>query len=594
VKDSSLKRLFIEHLRGSVQPFNLTFDPGKRLTVIYGENGTGKSTICDALEFLGKGWIGSLDNRGLGSTTKYWSSLGKKAGDVSVCLETGSSTCTARLNKSQVIASPPEHRPRVEVLRRSRILSLIEAKPAERYAAISRFVDVSAIERSEASLRALIRDLENQQRTAAARVEENEHEITRSWETAGKPAPDPISWALHATAGGIVSHEPEIKAIRELQAGFKRMGEYQERIRTTEAELKRALEVEASEQRNLGELTQRVALDAGETVAVLEAAAAFLAKFPSPAVCPLCESSHNAPGLAERTVQRLKSFTELQASQGQVKVAAKRVAEARQRLVVLNESVKTDRDEFEKRLRKHKWSDELPAPKPVPDDAGQLEQWLRGHAGLMDGWHEREQSLLAQEMQANSIVMARKTWQANSDSLKALGRLVPRLEKALEIIEEERREFTDRVLSAIADEVGRLYEVVHPGEGLNKVSLELDPKKRASLEIEAGFYGKRAAPQAYFSESHLDTLGLCIFLALSGMDKPEETILVLDDLLSSVDTRHMERVLDLFCSEVRKFRHCVVTTHHPDWKERWSTVPGAPCQIVELADWSIDHGIQIC
>ncbi len=66
MSDSALKALIIEHLRGSVVPFNLPFDKNKKLTVIYGENGTGKSTICDAFEFLGKGKVGSLENRGRG------------------------------------------------------------------------------------------------------------------------------------------------------------------------------------------------------------------------------------------------------------------------------------------------------------------------------------------------------------------------------------------------------------------------------------------------------------------------------------------------------------------------------------------------
>ncbi|NCC31654.1 MAG: hypothetical protein EOM24_06445 [Chloroflexia bacterium] len=34
-----LERLTIAHLRGAVNPFELTFERGKKLTIIYGENG---------------------------------------------------------------------------------------------------------------------------------------------------------------------------------------------------------------------------------------------------------------------------------------------------------------------------------------------------------------------------------------------------------------------------------------------------------------------------------------------------------------------------------------------------------------------------
>src|SRR5664279_2523300 len=105
---SGLKKLTVAHLRGSVLPFVLPFEEGKKLMVVYGENASGKSTFCDAFEFLGKGKVGSLENRGLGKTNRYWHSIGKNASDVSVILETTSSNCKATIGKTDVIVTPPE------------------------------------------------------------------------------------------------------------------------------------------------------------------------------------------------------------------------------------------------------------------------------------------------------------------------------------------------------------------------------------------------------------------------------------------------------------------------------------------------------
>src|SRR5215469_11232599 len=105
----ALSKITIEHLRGSVIPFTLPFEKGKKLSVIYGENGSGKSTICDAFDFIGNGKVGSLENRGLGRTNRFWHSVGKKAKDVSVILETASnnpqkiSTCTATIGTGGVL-----------------------------------------------------------------------------------------------------------------------------------------------------------------------------------------------------------------------------------------------------------------------------------------------------------------------------------------------------------------------------------------------------------------------------------------------------------------------------------------------------------
>ena len=188
------------------------------------------------------------------------------------------------------------------------------------------------------------------------------------------------------------------------------------------------------------------------------------------------------------------------------------------------------------------------------------------------------------------------TYQEKVREQKDLDRLLPRLELALEIAEQERRKFTDEVLANIAQEVGRLYEAVHPGEGLNKISLELDPKKRASLEIGATFCGQPSTPpQAYFSDSHLDTLGLCVFLALAALDAPASTVLVLDDVLGSVDEPHVERLIEMLYAEALRFRHCIITTHYRPWKQklRWGWLQHGQCQFVELTKWTSSQGLTL-
>jgi|SoiMethySBSTD1v2_1073268.scaffolds.fasta_scaffold27922_3 hypothetical protein len=155
--------------------------------------------------------------------------------------------------------------------------------------------------------------------------------------------------------------------------------------------------------------------------------------------------------------------------------------------------------------------------------------------------------------------------------------------------------FTDDLLSTISKEIGRIYEIVHPGEGLNKISLALDAKKRASLEIGASFCGQETPPQAYFSDSHLDTLGLCVFLALSTLDQPADTILVMDDVLASIDEPHVERLIEMLYAEALRFRHCLITTHYRPWKQklRWGWLPNGQCQFVELTKWTAANGLTL-
>jgi ABC-type Mn2+/Zn2+ transport system ATPase subunit len=71
----------LEALRGATQPFEIKFESGKSVVIIYGDNGAGKSTICDGFDLLCNGTVGSLDRRGLGTTSRYWHSTNRKPTD---------------------------------------------------------------------------------------------------------------------------------------------------------------------------------------------------------------------------------------------------------------------------------------------------------------------------------------------------------------------------------------------------------------------------------------------------------------------------------------------------------------------------------
>jgi hypothetical protein len=238
---------------------------------------------------------------------------------------------------------------------------------------------------------------------------------------------------------------------------------------------------------------------------------------------------------------------------------------------------------------------QIPAA-PPPTDSAMLPAWLTTNeaiaaawAGIEAGWRD-ESKFLAQ------LKAAAERYDTNAARVKELANLIPKIDDALAQCVVERQKFTDSIITDIAQEVGKLYEKVHPGEGLDKIALQLDPARRASLNLGAIFEGYDAPPQAYFSQSHLDTLGLCVFLALAARDRADETVLILDDVLGSVDEPHVERVIGMIYEVSAKFQHTIVTTHYRPWREkyRWGWLkPGQACQFVELTGWAIDDGIRI-
>lgn len=595
---SALKKLTIEHLRGSVVPFSMSFEDNRKLSIIYGENGTGKTTICDALEFLSKGSIGSLDGKGLGNKTeKFWPSVGKKASDVSVTLETQSTSCSAKVHKGNVIAVPADKRPNVEVLRRSQILKLLEAQPSERYKAISRFIDVSGVEDSEAALKALIENLKKDRATAIAVVAENETTINQFWESAGKPKANAVAWAGVEIKRDSSDDKAAIKELETLKNAFNNLSENIKKLEQKNALVTLAKTEVADASGKLTAILANTIEGAAELVSLLTASKPYLHNHPSPDVCPLCESSDKAKDLGGNVERRLKLFTELQQASATKAAHDNKLLNAERALTQLQAEIVTDGKNFEKAKVVRDWKGAIVLPKNIcPDKLEDILTWAAANKALPEGWVAAASVWQEQSKFSETLKKAFVNYINNVDEQKKLDILLPRLERTLEVVMEERRKFTDAVLKKIANEVGRLYEIVHPGEGLDKISMELDASKRASLEIGASFGGTdKTPPQAYFSQSHLDTLGLCVFLALAGMDNPLQTVLVLDDVLASVDEPHVERLIEMLYDEAIKFQHCVITTHYQPWKKKlkWGWLQNGQCHFIELTKWTIADGLKM-
>lgn len=97
------------------------------------------------------------------------------------------------------------------------------------------------------------------------------------------------------------------------------------------------------------------------------------------------------------------------------------------------------------------------------------------------------------------------------------------------------------------------------------------------------------------SDSHLDTLGFCLFLAVAKQSSKGEAIVVLDDVFTSVDAQHHSRIVDLITEECESFHQVIVTTHSRTWRERFrqGQIPAAKCSLIDLRRWKKNAGIQM-
>ena len=597
-----LIELRVDALRGATQPFSLGFEKGKKITILFGENGSGKSTICDAFELISSGKVGSLEGKGLGQTYKFWPSTGKGLGDIEVVLKTSNREWVARIEKRKVIVSPDDDRPQALVLRRSQMLDLIEQQPKDRFDAIRPFLDVGSVEISEANLRKLLDEEKDNSEIAVARIEENRAAVETFWNDAGRPKTDCLTWARGELAKGTTQHEAELEYLRQLveeidrvDSEWRRFSEAKARLSTVEDALKENEEVVAREQ---SAMTER----ASTLVGILNAAKGYFHAHEAPEECPLCGSTEHAEGLPERVDEQLNAIRALDEAlrvcdQVERKCQAAR-AQRRQQEGVLFEAAEC----LAKRLVQ---------TEPVVGLAYTKEFVQAAHIFLQEKTTVDE---LIIEMQAfaetaravrnrrsenigflSTLKQNIEIYDTNYATEQELEQLIPRLEAALMSIREERKRYVDEVLEKIALRVSELYEKIHPGEGLGKIDLLLDPKRRASLDIRSPFPSTEDAPPgAYFSESHLDTLGLCIWLALAELGGAENTILVIDDVVASVDDPHADRIIELLYEVAQDFHHCLLTTHYLPWKEkyRWGRLKSNLCNFIELKTWDHAQGMR--
>jgi len=599
-----LKKLEVEALRGATKKFVLPFEHGKRITIVYGENGAGKSTICDAIEFVCQGTISSLDDRGLGRTEGYWPSTGKTQNDIVVAIEASNGTWVGKFVGAKPKSSPSTGLPFVQVLRRGKVLNFIASQPKNRYDAISPFIDISQIELSEASLRRLLETEQRNRETAITRVTENLAAVENFWKQAGSPGDDGLSWAQIELTKDVAAIKADVAKMEDLVRVMENLARAKGNVDTAAAQVSTAQQTYDAAHNKAETARLSSPEQIAEIVPILEAAQAYFHSHSNPTECPLCTSKEFAPGLTDKVTQQLSSVRIFREAVEQERTSIQSLIFAKQSAESQKAALLTAAKDTAERLQETMPSD-ITVPPALLESAQafaatsslEFAERLKNLSdtfgtSLKTNLDKRKESIGFLDTLKRAVAMHDENLTVATD----LAKLIPRISTTLDEVEIVRRGFVDTILGKISTRVGTLYETIHPGEGLNKISLLLDPAKRASLDVRSSFPGTTGAPPpAYFSDSHLDTLGLCIWLALAEMRDPGNTILVLDDIVTSADEPHVERIIELLYEISESFKHCVFTTHYQAWraKYRWGWIKNGECHFVELLKWEHATGLQL-
>ncbi len=96
----------------------------------------------------------------------------------------------------------------------------------------------------------------------------------------------------------------------------------------------------------------------------------------------------------------------------------------------------------------------------------------------------------------------------------------------------------------------------------------------------------------YLSESHLNSLGICLFLASARLFNTTTRFLVLDDIVTSFDLGHRRRLLRLIKEQFSDWQ-IVLLTHERLWFEMTQKELAPSGWLFREVEWDPENGIQL-
>lgn len=142
---------------------------------------------------------------------------------------------------------------------------------------------------------------------------------------------------------------------------------------------------------------------------------------------------------------------------------------------------------------------------------------------------------------------------------------------SLELIYNEfvkrQKEGLESFINTFSDYINDFYQYMNPDEQFHEIRIVTigEDDELNGITIEYKFNNEWVSPpQKYFSESHLNCFGISFFLASVIAFNNENKFIVLDDVISSFDSTHRKRFADLLFEKFAKYQF-IVLTHELEW-----------------------------
>lgn len=159
----------------------------------------------------------------------------------------------------------------------------------------------------------------------------------------------------------------------------------------------------------------------------------------------------------------------------------------------------------------------------------------------------------------------------------------------LDVFVKTKEEFVNNIILDIKNDIKNYYNFIHEDDLISSPDIIVSGPKKIDVYLDS--FGSSVDSRSYASEGHLDTLGICIFLAFNKKFN-KLPLIVLDDVFTTVDLPHKGRLAKLIVEKLSDYQF-FITTHSPLWAEhlkRLCIASSKSYTLYEIIDWSLDEG----
>lgn len=569
----NLKNIEIKSFRG-IKNYNLQFND--KSLVLVGENGSGKSSIVNAFEFLFTGKVESLSGTQAINHDKSLVFLGDDDADLSVSATIGNTTITRTLNNA------PESNDILDdfkngsfLLNRKKLLSFIERTPKGKYDRITSLIDFGELDKIETTLNKTKKSFKKKLDIKQDELEHKITEISNIYNCDIGEIFDKINETLVKNDLKPITEDTNIKRflIDFSKKDFKKTTQLSELINLFDVDIESTGQEFDELLANYEKATLYELKSTSTLIDILNKSSEYI-EVENPDVCPVCKNKIDKEQVLKYISREKKQLNE---DEYTISTWKNNYKEFSKNLNNLNSTLKTidnllgdfeeyhldfDLDEFISDLDKLA-KFEITLSKIDSNTFIKLdEEFNHLKAQIQSDFDKLNDNENHQDIN-NVYDAVYKLGEKESleDEIKVIEKEFEIANTTYELFTDKKQKALEETIDKIQKRVSEYYNFIHEDEEFN--TPEMVVPKSTGINLNLNFKEVIADPRSYSSEGHLDSLGLCIFLAFAK-EFNEHNFIILDDIISTVDLNHKERVATLLLTEFKDYQ-IILTTHNKLW-----------------------------